>query len=188
MKKYILFAGVNGAGKSTLYQSQIFPPTVQRINTDEIIREFGKWYNPPDIITAGKIVIKRFDEYIENGITFSQETTLCGKSILNNINRAKEKGYLIEMHYVSVDSVEIAKDRIKTRVENGGHGIPDKDVERRYVNSFENLKQIMDEIDLLAFYDNTKNFRRVAIYRKGSIVRLSNTVPLWFEEYILKSK
>jgi len=64
MKKYILFAGVNGAGKSTLYQSQIFPPTVQRINTDEIIREFGKWYNPPDIITAGKIVIKRFDEYI----------------------------------------------------------------------------------------------------------------------------
>jgi len=92
------------------------------------------------------------------------------------------------MHYVSVDSVEIAKDRIKTRVENGGHGIPDKDVERRYVNSFENLKQIMDEIDLLAFYDNTKNFRRVAIYRKGSIVRLSNTVPLWFEEYILKSK
>ena len=186
MRKYILFAGVNGAGKSTLYQSQTFAPAVQRINTDEIIREFGKWYNPPDIIAAGKIVIKRFDEYIENGITFSQETTLCGKSILRNIKRAKEKDYLVEMHYVGVDSVEIAKGRIKTRVENGGHGIPDKDVERRYINSFENLNQVMDDIDLLAFYDNTETFRRVAIYRRGSIVRLSKTVPLWFEEYVLK--
>jgi predicted ABC-type ATPase len=90
------------------------------------------------------------------------------------------------MHYVGVDSVEIAKDRIKSRVENGGHGIPDKDVERRYINSFENLRQIMDDIDLLAFYDNTETFRRVAIYRKGFIVRLSKTVPLWFMEFVLK--
>jgi len=185
MKKYILFAGVNGAGKSTLYQSQTFNPTVQRINTDEIIREFGKWYNPPDIIAAGKIVIKRFGEYIENGITFSQETTLCGKSILKNIQRAKKEGYLIEMHYVGVDSVEIAKERIKKRVENGGHGIPDKDVERRYIASFENLRQVMEDIDLVAFYDNTETFRRIAIYRKGSIVRLSKTVPFWFEKYVL---
>lgn len=41
MKKYILMAGVNGAGKSTLYQSMQSLQDMPRVNTDEILREFG---------------------------------------------------------------------------------------------------------------------------------------------------
>lgn len=41
MKKYILIAGVNGAGKSTLYQTLGFLKNMPRVNTDEIVREFG---------------------------------------------------------------------------------------------------------------------------------------------------
>jgi predicted ABC-type ATPase len=186
MKKYIIIAGVNGAGKTTLFPGLRLNPTMPRINTDEIVSEVGKWYNPPDLIKAGKIAIRKYNVCIENGATFNQETTLCGQSILKNIRNAKENGYLIEMHYVGVDSVEIAKDRIHKRVESGGHGIPDKDVERRYINSFENLNRIMLEIDLLSFYDNTTTFRRVAIYRKGNKVRISINPPFWFQEYVLK--
>ena len=49
--------------------------------------------------------------------------------ILRTICRAKQLGYIIEVHFVSVDYPEIAKQRIAKRVEMGGHGIPDKDVE-----------------------------------------------------------
>jgi predicted ABC-type ATPase len=185
MKKYIIFAGVNGAGKTTIYPLQRLDSTMPRINTDEIVREIGKWYNPPDIIKAGKIAVQRYNDYVKQGITFNQETTLCGMSILKNIKQAKENGYVIEMHYVGVDSVEIAKDRIKERVASGGHGIPDKDVERRYINSFKNLKQIMNDIDLLIFYDNTTIVRRFSIYRKGVRVTLSSTVPNWYEKHVL---
>lgn len=66
---------------------------------------------------------------MEQGVTFNQETTLCGHVILKNIQRAKQDGYLIEMHYVGVDSPETAKQRIAKRVELGGHGIPEQDVE-----------------------------------------------------------
>lgn len=41
MKKYVLIAGVNGAGKSTLYQTLDSLKTMERINTDEIVRSFG---------------------------------------------------------------------------------------------------------------------------------------------------
>ena len=41
MKKYILIAGVNGAGKSTLYQSTPRLKDMPRVNTDEILKEFG---------------------------------------------------------------------------------------------------------------------------------------------------
>ena len=39
------------------------------------------------------------------------------------------------MHYVGIESAEIAKQRIAERVKMGGHGIPDRDVEKRYEES-----------------------------------------------------
>lgn len=143
MKRYIIYAGVNGAGKSTLYNTTHYCNTMPRINIDEILKSFGDWRNASDLMKAGKIAVKRLSQYLEEGVTFNQETTLCGRSIFRSIRVAKERGYLIEMHYVGVESIEIAKQRIAERVEAGGHGIPDKDVERRYSESLENLKEIL---------------------------------------------
>ena len=56
MKKYILVAGVNGAGKSTLYQSLQSLHDMPRVNTDEILREFGDWRNMTDIILLNCII------------------------------------------------------------------------------------------------------------------------------------
>lgn len=42
MEKYILIAGVNGAGKSTLYQTLDSLKDMKRVNTDEIVKSFGR--------------------------------------------------------------------------------------------------------------------------------------------------
>ena len=89
--------------------------------------------NSSDVIRAGKIAVSKINHYFEIGESFNQESTLCGRSIIKNIKRARMCGYRIELHYVGVDSVDIAKKRIAQRGANGGHGIPDKDVERRHV-------------------------------------------------------
>lgn len=109
MKRYILYAGVNGAGKSTLYRTTRYKNSMPRINTDEILREFGDWRNTSDLMKAGKIAVARLNDYLLQGVAFNQETTLCGHSIIKTIQRAKEAGYMIEMHYVGVDSSQIAK-------------------------------------------------------------------------------
>ena len=85
MKKYILIAGVNGAGKSTLYQTLDSLKDIKRVNIDEIVRENGNWRNPADVMTAGKQAIRVIKDYFDKGISFNQETTLCGNSILKNI-------------------------------------------------------------------------------------------------------
>ena len=180
MKKYVIIAGVNGAGKSTLYQINDNLRNMPRVNVDEIVRNLGDWRNARDVFSAGKIAVENISRYINNGITFNQETTLCGKSIIKNILKAKELGYFIELHYVGVDSVEIAKERVKHRVENGGHGIPEKDIERRYEETFIQLNSILKECNLIAFYDNTECFRRFAICKTGKLVRISRNVPEWF--------
>ena len=50
MNKYILIAGVNGAGNSTLYQTLDSLKGMKRVNTDEIVRSFGNWKNPEDVL------------------------------------------------------------------------------------------------------------------------------------------
>lgn len=185
MKKYVLIAGVNGAGKSTLFHLLDSLMEMPRINTDEIVREFGKWDNPIDVMKAGKIAIKKINDLFDADVTFNQETTLCGNSILKNIRKAKSKDYYVEIHYVGVDSVDIAKQRVKLRVEKGGHGIPELDIERRYNETFENLKRVLNECDQITLYDNTTKFRRFAVFQNGDLKMLSNEVPQWFK-YIIE--
>lgn len=121
--------------------------------------------------------------YLQEGVIFNQETTLCGHTIFRTIHRAKQSGYGIELHYVGVDSPKIAKQRIAERVKMGGHGIPDKDVEKRFEESLSNLHKIIGLCDLAALYDNTTDFRRFAIYKSGEIVRLSKNIPQWFMKW-----
>ena len=184
MKKYIIFAGVNGAGKSTLYQtnSQLFD--IPRINVDEIVRDFGNWKNTQDIMTAGKIAVKRLKNYINEGISFNQETTLCGKSILRNIQLAKATGYYIELYYVGVDSVETAKERVRQRVLAGGHGIPEQDIEKRYQESLQNLKKVLPLCDLVVLYDNTDILVNIADFENGVCTRKVSKLPKWVEDIL----
>lgn len=180
MKKYILIAGVNGAGKSTLYYINDSLNSINRINTDEIVHTIGDWRNISDVARAGRMAISLINDCFSKNLSFNQETTLCGNSIFRNINKAKELGYVIELHYVGLNSPELAKERIRHRVEMGGHGIPDEDVDRRYVESLKNLKRAIPLADITAIYDNTVSFRRFAIFRNGKLYRLSRTVPEWF--------
>lgn len=184
MKKYVLFAGVNGAGKSTLFLTLESLKQIERVNIDEIVRSFGDWKNPSDVVKAGKIAVTMINDFFERGVSFNQETTLCGGSILKNIARAKALGYEIELHYVGLESVEIAKARIAHRVEHGGHGIPDADVERRYFESFEHLNKVLCECNIAVLYDNTDAFKRFAIYKNGVLFSRTDEVPEWYKKHI----
>ncbi len=88
--------------------------------------------------------------------------------------------YSVELHFISVESVETAKQRIAYRVLHGGHGIPGADVERRYAESFLHLNMVKDKCDLVVFYDNTRLFHRFAVYQNGTLDILTDQVPLWF--------
>ena len=62
-----------------------------RINTDEIVKSFGDWQNMSDVLKAGKIAVRKIKEYFEQGILFNQDTTLCGASMIRNIEVSMEK-------------------------------------------------------------------------------------------------
>ena len=184
MPRYVIFAGVNGAGKTTLYQSNKRIQDMPRVNVDEIVRKDGKWDNLADVTRAGKEAVAKIKQYFSQGISFNQETTLCGNSIIKNILTAKEKGYRIELYYVGLESADLAVERVNYRVKNGGHGIPEDDIRKRYYNSFEQLKKIIEYCDKIELYDNTFSFRGIAVYETGNWTVIDDNIPLWCKTII----
>lgn len=183
MKKvYTLIAGVNGAGKSTFYNlGTILPQDQKRINSDEILRENkGDWKNTRDQSIAMKEAVKRIRTYLQEGISFNQETTLTGSSIINNIKKAKNLGFTVKMYYVGLESADLAVKRVAHRVRAGGHGIEEKDIRKRYESTLQNLRTAIQLCDEVYVYDNTIYFRQAAIFKDG--VRITNNeIYGWLE-------
>lgn len=188
MPSYTIFAGVNGAGKTSIYKSIYYDENKdeKRINTDEMVARLGSWEDKNLQIQCGKEAVKLIKEYISKGISFNQETTLCGKSISRNIIKAKEQGFYITMNYIGVETPEIAEDRVKHRVENGGHGIPSDTINRRYYESIKNLKEIIAVCNEINIYDNTEIFKEVAFFSDEKLIWKELNIPKWFKEVLEK--
>ncbi len=104
---------------------------------------------------------------------------LAQQSVWQNIQKAKELGYFVEMYYVGIESADLAKERVKSRVLKGGHGIPDKDIERRFKESIDNLKTAVNICDIVEIFDNTNVFQRVARFESGKCIFKTETCPNW---------
>lgn len=77
--------------KSVYYKENV---DEKRINTYEMVAGIGFWQDNNIQIKCAGEAVKLIKTYIDEGISFNQETTLCGKSIMNNINRVKEKVFM----------------------------------------------------------------------------------------------
>ena len=187
MKKiFYLFAGVNGAGKSTLYNTESLDINIKdtvRINTDEIVRKIGNWKNDSDQIKAAKIAINLRNNCFQYGKSFNKETTLTGKTILKNIDKAKEQGYELQLFYVGLNSSDIAKERVKNRVEKGGHNIENDVIEKRYYESLKNLKKIISKFDKVYLYDNSIKYKNIFLFSDNTILFKDKNIT-WSREAI----
>ncbi|MCM1223288.1 MAG: zeta toxin family protein [Lachnospiraceae bacterium] len=181
MKYYNIIGGVNGVGKSSLAGV-----LYSRID------DMGEIIDPDDIarkqncgnIEAGRIAKLLINEYIDDGISFTQETTLSSVSILKTIRLAKENNYRIRLFYVGVGSMEESLLRIENRVRKGGHNIPVHDVERRYSKRFDDVKKVLKYCNEAYFYDNENGFVEVGDYRHGKFYVDELYLPDWYVELI----
>lgn len=172
---YVLFAGVNGAGKSTLYHTGMWQHggitnLLPRINSDEILAAHGwDWNNDADQLRAGREARALIKSHFAQRVSFNQETTLTGRSIIKNIQHAHEAGYYLVMFYIGVEHPSIAQERIAYRQTKGGHGIEPRTVTRRFRTSIDNLVKIIDICNESYLYDNTKLLNMVARFEFGEL-------------------
>lgn len=109
------------------------------VNADEIAKGLSPFQPESVSFQAGRIMIERIDELLNSGEDFAFETTLTTLSYLHTIKKAKEKGYSVSLLYFWLNDVNLAIERVKIRVIEGGHNIPEETIRRRYFRGIYNL-------------------------------------------------
>ena len=126
--------------------------------------------------------ISMIQYFLENNLTFTQETTLAGHRVEKTIRQARRQGYDVVMFYVGLNSVEESLLRIANRVRKGGHDIPGDYVKLRYQNRLESLKRVLPLCDEVIFYDNENGFVKVAEIRNNTFNYTNGYRPDWIQE------
>jgi predicted ABC-type ATPase len=87
---------------------------------------------------------------------FGFETTLSGRAYVSRLQHWRTLGYRIEIIFLKLPSVALAKARVRARVRQGGHGIPAQDIERRFTRGWENFQSIYSLLaDKWSVFDNS---------------------------------
>ncbi len=136
-----IISGCNGAGKTTA-SFTILPGMLdckEFVNADEIAKGLSPFQPESVSFHAGRIMVERINDLLNSGADFAFETTLTTLSYLNTIKVAKEKGYSVTLLYFWLDDVDLAIERVKIRVSEGGHNIPEETIRRRYFRGVYNL-------------------------------------------------
>lgn len=67
----------------------------------------------------------------------------------------RRPGFCVGLYYVALDSVELNIERVKRRVEKGGHDIPADVIDRRYWGSLDKLSSALKYADEALLIDNS---------------------------------
>jgi predicted ABC-type ATPase len=152
-----VLAGVNGAGKSSVGGAMLAEHGLAWFNPDSFARELAAQLGLPAeeanarAWTHGR---SQLEAAIANGTNYAFETTLGGRTIPALLAEAAATHDVV-MLFCGLRSPEMHIQRVRARVANGGHDIPQDKIRERWVGSRINLIRLMPQLSRLQVFDNS---------------------------------
>lgn len=149
----VIFAGPNGSGKSTITDaarrySEGFPS--RYINADIIAREhhIGAY-------EAALEAARQRETSIAKRQSFAMETVMSTPEKIDLMRIARQQGYHVHLEYITTESPVINLDRIRNRVVDGGHDVPEEKTVSRYDRTMSLLPKAIKTADTARVYNNS---------------------------------
>lgn len=153
-------------------------PPFDYINADEI-----KKYLKCSDIEAAETAERQREEHVANMEEFCFETVLSTDRNLKLLQRAKEKGYFVRCYYLLTADPMINVFRVKSRVESGGHDVPEDKIIARYDRALNLVKELVKVCDICHIYDNSEE-RPFRIFKKRKERSYYDECEDWYLEDI----
>lgn len=203
----VMIAGPNGAGKTTLWREVLEPMLegawqAEYINADEIERELNEaaQENPaaPQTPETARLAQAEATQRralmltasVEMQWHFVYETVFSDTQgyKLAELSQGVNAGYFAVMLFVGLDDINLAEQRVRTRVSAGGHDVPIDVQQARFPRVFENASKALQLVPLAMFFDNTgerdaegRTHRPIAVVKNGVVLGQRDDMPAWWQ-------
>lgn len=179
----ILLAGPNGAGKSTLYETRVAPILAAPfINADIIQRDELGDASPGAAYKAAEIADARRSGMLAEGKSFATETVFSHPSKLKIVESARMRGYVVIVMHVGVDSPDLSVARVRGRVREGGHDVPEDKIRARFDRGAALIRKAVLLADRGMVFDNSRLNeppRQVLVFSNGRLTQAAPNLPQW---------
>ena len=177
----VMVVGPNGSGKTTLTRGflelRTGQPPVPWINADELARE-----QQMDAGAAQRLAAQLRAELIERRSSFTCETVGSHPSRIAELQLARRAGFRITVVFVSTEHPDINVARVRRRVREGGHDVPEARTRSRYAKTMQLAASYMLVADEAFVFDTSRgDSTRVDIelqaVKIGDLLVLRDLVP-----------
>jgi predicted ABC-type ATPase len=175
---FLIVAGPNGSGKSSAYQDadvEAFGRSVWIINADLLaarIRDIEHL----EPVAANLEAVQRIEAWLEASIrahqTVGVETVLSTGKYRRRVETAHTLGFEMRLIYVCLDSPQRNVDRVRLRVQKGGHSVPENKILERHRRSLEQMPWFLDQADQAWLYDNSGAQPRLIGQKRDGVISL----------------
>ena len=170
-----VIARPNGAGKTT-FSAEFLPDFVncrEFLNADLIAAGLSPFAPETQNLRAGRLLLTRIKELTGGKQDFGFETTLSGRSYVRLLNEMKNDGYRILLFFLWLPSADLAVARVKNRVRQGGHNVPEPVIRRRFESGIRNLFRLYrPRLDAWWLYDASRLPPKVVAEQEDGELRL----------------
>ncbi len=185
-----VIAGVNGAGKSSIAGTWLREAGGEYFNPDEVARQLRA--EDPQLVQydanakAWQMGLDHLLNAIKHDSDYTFETTLGGNSITQKLQNAITKGIHIRIFYIGLSSVELHIERVRHRVSQGGHDIPEAKIHERFTRSRHNMMILLPGCAEVQVYDNSApicggkpGIKKLFVVKDGSVCIEKQELPTW---------
>lgn len=115
---------------------------------------------------------------VEAHQTVGVETVLSTGKYQALVEQAHARGFAVKLIYVYLESVEINIERVATRVEKGGHSVPEDRIRSRRTRSLAQLPWFLDKAEYAEIYDNSGARPRLVFSKSpGEMIAYGRMIP-----------
>jgi len=159
LPQLLVIAGCNGSGKSTFSKSLV-SDTVIPFDYDKCFIEIYR--SKPDSELREKIAHHQAFQVLEDSVRIAIEnnTDFCYETNFNSTpmywpELFRKHSFQLDIFFFCLNSIEEAKKRVKIRFENGGHFVPDNEVEERFYLGYKHLNSYYKAFDNVHLFDSS---------------------------------
>lgn len=178
---FLIVAGTHYVGKSSFLGAirNFVGYTGEVLNESKVLKECGS-----NRSFAESILRESIHGNVQWQLPMTMETTLSFPWLAEELEKAKEKGYRIKLHYIAVCSKSEITNRIRNLLHRHTTLVPYEEFCDTFDRRWASLARILPLCQEAYLYDNTMGFHEVARLKDGNVVITVENPPEWILEFL----